>query len=505
MLELVNLNIDIINSGRKIADGFSFTLDRGDKAVMIGEEGNGKSTLLKLIYDEKLTEGYCGHTGKIIKKGMIGYLPQTMDERYSELSAAEYFGDTDLYTHTDILKRMGIDPEFARSGQRINTMSGGEKVKIQLAKILMNQPDILLLDEPTNDIDIETLEWLEDFIKNSKQPVLYVSHDETLIENTANVIIHMEQLIRKTQCRITVTRSGYREYIAARKADFDKQTQIAKKQRSDHADQMERWRQIYSRVDHEQETISRADPGGGRLLKKKMKAVKAQEKRYERQAENFIDYPSVEEAVLAEFNGNINIPGGKVILDYKSDELKIGDKRLARNIALRITGKEHIGITGRNGAGKSTLLLSVWQLLKERSDIITGYMPQNYNEKLDGSMSPVEYLSGRGTKDEITRARTYMGSMRFTHEEMTGRISELSGGQKAKILFLEMILQNADVLILDEPTRNFSPVSCPEIRRNLKNFGGAIISVSHDRKYLAEACDKVYELTENGLELKTFN
>ncbi len=104
-------------------------------------------------------------------------------------------------------------------------------------------------------------------------------------------------------------------------------------------------------------------------------------------------------------------------------------------------------------------------------------------------------------KEDITRARTYMGGMRFTHEEMTGKIGALSGGQKAKILFLDMVLRNANVLLLDEPTRNFSPLSGPVVRKSLKSFTGTVISVSHDRKYLSEVCDRVYRLTENGLIL----
>ena len=116
--------------------------------------------------------------------------------------------------------------------------------------------------------------------------------------------------------------------------------------------------------------------------------------------------------------------------------------------------------------------------------------------------TPVEYLAANYTKEDITRARMYMGSMKFTHEEMTGKIGRLSGGQRAKLLFLDMVLRNAGVLLLDEPTRNFSPLSSPVVRQTLRDFGGAIISISHDRKYLQEACDHVYRFTEAGLELQ---
>ena len=129
-------------------------------------------------------------------------------------------------------------------------------------------------------------------------------------------------------------------------------------------------------------------------------------------------------------------------------------------------------------------------------------MPQNYEDQLDLSLSPLEWLSITGDKEETTQIRTYLGSMRYTPDEMFHPMSELSGGQKAKILFLKMILSGANVLLLDEPTRNFSPLSNPVIRQILKDFGGAIISISHDRKYIEEVVDTVYELTPCGLVKK---
>jgi len=126
-------------------------------------------------------------------------------------------------------------------------------------------------------------------------------------------------------------------------------------------------------------------------------------------------------------------------------------------------------------------------------------MPQNYLDLLDTEKTPVEYLASAGSKDEITKIRTFLGSMKYTHEEMTGKIEALSGGQKAKLLFLDMILRGCNVLILDEPTRNFSPLSNPVIRKTLTDFRGAIISVTHDRKFLSEICDKIYRLTPDGL------
>lgn len=499
MLELKNITITLKTDGRHVAEGFSFTLGRGDKAVIIGEEGNGKSTLLKYIYDPALVWDYCECSGEAAPKGRMAYLPQMMEESKYALSLAEYFGDCPYYMHTDVLAQLGLSVDFILSEQKLGTLSGGEKVKVQLARLMMDEPDILLLDEPTNDLDIPTLEWLEDFISASRLPILYISHDETLIENTANVILHMEQLIRKTQCRITVSRCSYREYLSHRRLSFDHQAQVAKKQRDDYDKQMEKWRKIYDRVNHEQSSISRQNPGGGRLLKKKMHSVLSMGKRFEREKENFLDFPEEEDAILTKFDENIRVPAGKTVLDFSLDTLRIGERVLAKDLRLYVAGSEHIGITGRNGAGKSTLLALLWEELKDRRDITASYMPQNYADALDFGATPVEYLAAHYTKAEITKARTYMGSMKFTHEEMTGKIGALSGGQKAKIIFLDMVLRGANVLLLDEPTRNFSPLSNPVVRAALDAFGGAVISVSHDRKYLSEVCGKVYLLEENGL------
>jgi len=499
MLQLKNITINLKKDERYITDNFSFTLNRGEKAVIIGEEGNGKSTLLKFIYQQNLIEEYCTYSGDVIIKGKTAYLPQVMDKGCAALSLAEYFEASEYYMHTHILQELGLSIDFILSGQKLATLSGGERVKVQLARLLMEEPDILLLDEPTNDLDIPALQWLEAFIAKSRLPILYISHDETLIENTANVIVHMEQIVRKTKCRISVSRCPYREYLSRRRTSFAHQEQMAKNQRDDYEKQMEKWQKIYSRVDHEQKVITRQNPSGARLLKKKMHSVISMGRRFEREKENFLDFPQEEEAILAGFDKTISLPSGKTVLDFSCSRLCVGKKVLSQNLRLSVFGSGHIGIIGRNGAGKSTLLSLLWDELKDRRDITAAFMPQNYSEALDLNKTPIQHLAENYTKDEVTRARTYMGGMKFTHEEMTSKIGSLSGGQKAKILFLDMVLRRADVLLLDEPTRNFSPLSGPVIRAALRNFGGAVISVSHDRKYLDEVCDIIYELRENGL------
>ena len=171
------------------------------------------------------------------------------------------------------------------------------------------------------------------------------------------------------------------------------------------------------------------------------------------------------------------------------------------HVSFQVPQGEILGILGPNGAGKTTLIKKIAEELLARTDIHAEYMPQNYEELLNLEMTPVDYLDKSGDKEERTRIRTYLGSLKYTAEEMDHPIKELSGGQKAKVLLLKMSLSDANVLILDEPTRNFSPLSGPVIRRMIKEYPGAVISISHDRKYIDEVCDKVYELTKEGLKL----
>jgi len=512
MLQIKNLTISLKKDLRTILDDFSFTLNPGDKTVIIGEEGNGKSTLLKLIYDPSLVKDYIEYTGEIIKDHVkLGYLAQELNgvhlsetilEYYSQIPGFYELSQSELY---EAARAIGRPIDWFYSPQEIGTLSGGEKVKLQLAGILLSKPNVLLLDEPSNDIDLETLEWLEGFINHFEYPILYISHDETLIEHTANSVIHIELLRRKTLPSHTIANMPYIQYIRERKNRLTHQEQIARKEDAEYQKQMERFQQIFQKVEYQLNIISRADPGGARLLKKKMKNIKAMGKRFEREYENRTQIPDVEDAIFAAFDKSVNLPKGKVVLDFHLDELSVpdnscGKRVLAKDINLFVSGPKKICIVGNNGAGKSTLLKEIAQTMKNRKDIRIAYMPQNYEDMLDLNQSPVSFLSRTGEKTEQTRIRTFLGSLKFTAEEMNLPLCRLSGGQKAKLLFLNMIWNGADVLLLDEPTRNFSPLSNPVIRKVLRDFNGAIVSISHDRKFMDEVCDQLLLLTSDGLK-----
>ena len=506
MLILRNVTIRSRKDDRLLVDDLSFALHAGERAALIGEEGNGKSTLLKWIFDPKIVEGYAEASGQCVVDGKLGYLPQELPGEDTDLPVCAYLdGACGYYTLSprevnDVAQRLGLSPALFDETRPMGTLSGGERVKVQLAALLLSRCDILLLDEPSNDLDIETLEWLSGFMNAFPGAVLYISHDEVLLEETANLIVHLEQVRRKTICRCTVSREGYRAYMDQRARQFAHQEQVARFEKADFQKKKDRYLSIYNAVEHAQESLTRQDPSTGRLLKKKMHTVKSMGRRLDKEEESLTQLPEAEWAILPKWEPGIELSRGKVVLDYSLDELRIEDRLLSQDIHLKIVGPEKVCILGPNGCGKSTLMDQIAQELLSRKDIRCTYMPQRYGEGVSYGMKPEEYLAPDGDKESVTKARIYLGSMKYTTEEMSHPVSDLSGGQRAKLLLLKAILNKSNVLLLDEPTRNFSPLSCPAVRQLLASFPGCILSVSHDRRYIEEVTPVLYTLTENGLK-----
>ena len=201
-MRLINVSLKTIY-GRKIIEGLNLIINKNDKIALIGEEGNGKSTLLKYIYNPKLIEDYCFFNGTRDLCSTIGYLPQIIEAKWNQLGAQDYLlldkpgdePDYDIFNNINLIEKLFVkyrlDIDKFNSNQMISTLSGGEKIKLQLIKILYNNPSLILLDEPTNDLDLETIELLESFILNSNIPIIFISHDQKLLENTSNRILHL--------------------------------------------------------------------------------------------------------------------------------------------------------------------------------------------------------------------------------------------------------------------------------------------------------------------------
>ncbi|NLL42614.1 MAG: ABC-F family ATP-binding cassette domain-containing protein [Firmicutes bacterium] len=506
MLILKDVTLTLTRDLRTLVEDFSFSLQPGMKVALIGEEGNGKSTLLKAIAEPETLHSYMEIQGEIITSGeIIGYLPQVLTQDTLQQTTRAYFDqhvDFNHFDYTDyyrLLEEMGFPEDRISESVLLGSLSGGEKIKFQLLCELLKRPTLLLLDEPSNDFDVKSVQWLEHFISELKIPVMFVSHDELLLERCANTIIHLEQLMRKRKPQHTIARLSYAQYVENREDRIIRQTQLARKEKEEYDKKMERYRQIYQRVHYEQKTVSRQAPSAAKNLKDKMHAVKAMGRRFEKEKEQLARRPDFEEAIAVRFEDSIAVPHGKVILELTLETLQAGETILSRDVRLRVTGPEKVCIIGANGAGKTTLLRHILAELQKRN-VMCGYMPQEYSEMMNPEQNAIEFLTVTGTKEEHTKIRTYLGSLNFIPEEMHHPILDLSGGQRAKLYFAKMILAEAEVLVLDEPTRNLSPLSGPEIRDALRAFGGTIIAVSHDRKFIREVFERVICLDEGGLK-----
>ena len=279
---------------------------------------------------------------------------------------------------------------------------------------------------------------------------------------------------------------------------LNKGTAFTKKEREEYQKTMEKHRRVKQSVEHVLRNTH--DSTAGRLVAKKMKNVLSQGKRFEREAAELTELPTQADTINLKSPAITPLPSTKRVVTFKQMYLKVGERTLAKNINFELLGQEKIGIIGENGAGKSTFIKELRNLLQKKKGITLGYMPQIYPDSLNEVDSPIDFLTSTGEAIEREKILTHLASLQFTRNEVQHSISQLSGGQKAKLLLLKMVLDQANVLLLDEPTRNFSPTSQPQVRKLFTDYNGAIITVSHDRTFLKEVCQKIYRLTETGLD-----
>ncbi len=504
MLTIQNLTLIHKKDLTTLVENVTFSVQPGERMALIGEEGNGKSTLLRAIMRDASIDSYAEVSGRIVNTYRTGFLPQQLPDELRPLSAYEFFCQEEAFFDQtprqlgELAARLGLAHDVFYSEQTMGSFSGGERVKLQLARLLMPDPELLLLDEPTNDLDGDTIRFLTRFLQTCGLCVLFVSHDETLLAEAATGVILLERLRRRQLPRASVCRQNYEEFVKSRADLFAHQEKVARKQREELNKKMDRYNQIRSKVEHDQNAVSRQDPGTARLLKKKMHAVMSMGRRFEREAKEMTAMPESEEAIFAKLDCQ-PLPGTKVVLDLHLDRLCIGERILSEDIHICVRAVDKICLTGKNGAGKSTLLRHIRDLLQSRADLKVFYMPQDPDDLLDMDKTPLDMLMITGDKEEQVKNAVALGSMKFTGEEMNHPCRGLSGGQKAKLMFLMMANSGANVLLLDEPTRNLSPLSGPVIRQLFADYPGCIIAVSHDDRLIREVCTHEARLTENGL------
>lgn len=502
MLQIKNLDINLIKDNRSLLKDFDLAINPRDKVGLIGEEGNGKSILLKTIVDKEEIEKYARISGEIHKKDeIIAYLPQSLDEKFLDMTIEAYMEqviDMSLIDYNNLYKyltRFDLDEDLIYGKLKLSDLSGGERIKVVLLFELLKNPTVFLFDEPTNDLDYESARFITKLMQEMKIPLIFVSHDPQLLRSVANRIVHLEQIHRRQIPRHTVFNGSYDLYIKERENQIRIQSVRASKEREEFAKKVERYRKVYDSVNYAINATK--NDAEGKNLKDKMSSVKSLGKRLDKEKEKLTQKPDFEDAIGIFFDENIAIPNSKVVLDFKLRELKVGEKILSQNIDLKIIGPEKICIIGKNGAGKTSLLKEIYKNLS-KSNLKIGYMAQDYFEYLKDSETAISYLAKKGSKEGKTRVSNLLGSLNFSRAEMVRPLKSLSGGQKAKVFFAKMNIEKAEVLVLDEPTRNLSPLSQPEIIDSLKAYKGAIIGVSHDRDFINQVFDKIYELDSLG-------
>lgn len=499
-MKLTNISLVEEKTGRYLVQDLDLTINANTKLAIIGEEGNGKSSLLQVIRERKDLIPYLSVSGEITSSYQnIGYLNQSLVAENSQLVVADLFEEVEWDSLlTEAMAALQIDNLY--SPLLYSELSGGEQLKYQLLALLAKNPDFLLLDEPTNNLDLTSIKWLEDFVKNITIPVVFVSHDEAFIQETANQLLHLELSKRNQEPLHTLSHDDFFTYKEKREQGIKTHNQLVKNENRALKKQEDKLQQVWNKAEHQHTQVSRADP----RLQKKVKALKQQKEKLSVQKDQVMDLRTIEEPPSF-FFAPVSSPKKKqLIVDFTLDELTNEKGILSRNIDLPIFTQDKIIITGENGVGKSTLLKQVYLALNKKRNCNVGYMPQKYEEVVDTSQHVLSLLNTTRDNEE-QKIRTLLANLNFTRDEMTHPMSELSGGQQAKVLLVKLMLEEHDVLILDEPTRNLSPLTNQVFYDALSQYQGTIISISHDRKYIDSLKNKkLFELTSNELRLKEY-
>lgn len=481
--------------GRELVTSFSMSVNQHDRIALIGEEGNGKSVFLKSLIQHPDVMDLEIQRSISQPNLVFGYVSQDVSLGDLDLSVLEFALNNQWDRYAVFLKLFHkllpnlTEEDFDRT---LATLSGGERVKLQLVKLMLEDVDVYVLDEPTNNLDVDTLQWLEAWMLEQDAPILFVSHDVTLITHTANRIIHFELLNKKTTQQITLFEGSYADYWDIRQRKIAHHNQIVASQEREHKRQLDTWQQQYQKVGHQLQNVNRADPG----LQKKMKNLKAQKARYDKQ-------PPIEQRTV-ESPSTFVLDTLAPISQRHLVDVDVSHPMIAVPIHFSMTSTSKIACTGSNGIGKSTFI-NLWTESLATSSIAYQVVYQDIWKNLDLSLSPLDHCAPSGMREALESTRNALSHLRFSREEMTLPLHKLSGGQRTKVSLLHAMNQSPQLLILDEPTRNLSPDTQKEVTEMLEAFPGAIFCITHDRGLMAAIFDTCFTLTSEGLTSSSTN
>lgn len=479
------LNVDNISKFIKhneILKDISFKLYRKDKVGIVGKNGIGKTTLLRILVSELESD-----TGHVKFYGKYGYLPQNLFIE-SHMYVYELMEETKKYGEfLELLNRFGLN---TIEQQKIQTLSGGEKTKLYLIRLLLQNPDILILDEPTNHLDYESIEWLKNFINSFNGAVLMVTHDRYFLDKTVSKIFELEDK------HITEYSGSYTFYANKKKAELDKA-------RLEYGIYVKEKRKLEAAARKHMERANKynnmsKDDFQRHKAAKIAKRSKAIISRLENMEEK--EKPSIQKTIKIKLEGSSEKTSN--ILIRVEQISKTYHRTIFKNISFNIISSTRAALIGKNGVGKSTLLKSLVGKVPVEGKIYIppsikiGYFSQEL-EELDLDCTILQEMK-KTYKDE-SHIRTFLGCMLFRRDDVYKKIGDLSFGERVRVAFLKLMLEENHLLILDEPT-NFLDIPTREIiEEALLDYEGAILLVSHDRYFVDKIATEVWELTEQGL------
>lgn len=513
MISIDNLKVEF--GVKPLFDNVSFVINDKDRIALVGKNGAGKSTMLKIICGlQKPTSGNVA----IPNDTTIGYLPQVMNlqdnttvreevkkafadiskmkERVDKLNEelaqrTDYESDSYMElvqkftTEHERYMMMGADNYEAEMERTLTGLgfertdfdrptsefSGGWRMRIELAKILLRRPDVLLLDEPTNHLDIESIQWLERFLQQSAKAVVLVSHDRAFINNVTNRTLEI------TCGRVTDYKVKYDEYVKLRAERREQQLRAYENQQKEIAD-------IKDFIE--------------RFRYKPTKAVQVQSRIKQLEKIVPIEIDEVDNSAL-----HLKFPpclrSGDYPIICEDVEKSYGSHTVFSNVTLTIKRGEKVAFVGKNGEGKSTLVKCIMNeipfggTLKVGHNIQIGYFAQNQAQMLDGELTVFETIDNVARGDIRLKINDILGAFMFGGEASEKKVKVLSGGERSRLAMIRLLLEPVNLLILDEPTNHLDMPSKDVLKEAIKAFDGTAIVVSHDREFLDGLVSKVYE------------
>lgn len=519
MINVSNLTLSF--GGRTLLDEITFVLNPKERVGLIGRNGQGKSTLLKILIGLTTpNEGNISHP----KDYEIGYLPQeggaksdlTLFDEVKKAFAAQnqlteridritneignrndYHTDdynnliiklAELNDHLNILDSGSIEAKIERVliglgfkrdefEKYCNQFSGGWQMRIELAKILLSKPDLILLDEPTNHLDIESIMWLESFLKDYYGAVVIVSHDKRFLNNVTNRTIEI------FNGKIFDKKFSYSRFIEERKADIElqKKAQINQERHIKSVEQyVERYRAKARHASRAQSKLKQLD---------KLDKIEIDDFEDKRIKFKFPEPPR----------------SAKLVVETKGIQKSFGHKHVLKGVDFALERGEKVSFIGKNGTGKSTLTKIITEHidydlgeLKFGSNVKLGYFRQDQSQLLNEELTVLDTIANVANEDMRPYVRDLLGAFLFSGDDVQKKVKVLSGGERARLSIARLLLEPTNFLVMDEPT-NHLDISSKEILKDaLKSFSGALILVSHDRDFLQGITDRTIEFTEQG-------